>query len=516
MIRILNKRLLTLICLALAIAVFMSCNKDSDVNSGQVQLLSFGPTGAKPGDTLRFIGTNLNQVTAIQLTGASVAQTAFLQQTAELITIVVPQSTEQGFVMLKTPKGDIVSKTKLNLLVPVVITALTPEARPGDNITITGNYLNWVTRVTFGNGKQVDSFVSKSLTQLVVKVPVDAQSAKLVLNTGGTKPLVIETDSVLKVTLPVATQLAPNPIKHQTDLTITGTNLDLTTGILFAGVTAAVTSFVSQSVTQIVVKVPSGTQKGKISLVAASGVTSPSGADLDVVLPAITTMSPNPVDPLSNLTITGTNLNLVTSVSFTGVIAAVTTFVSQSATQIVVKVPAGSLKGKLTFGILNSTLTVQSTDDLTLNGGLPPLAPLAFPIYTDALQNGFQDWSYTDAHDFNSTANVREGTKSIKATYAAGGYQGLTFHAAGVIPSTTGYTILEFSVFGEAGTDGKKLNLVINGAYSNAPQVTVKEGQWATFDVAFTLLGSPATFKELVLQSAGWGGVVHIDHVGFR
>ena len=42
-----------------------------------------------------------------------------------------------------------------------------------------------------------------------------------------------------------------------------------------------------------------------------------------------------------------------------------------------------------------------------------------FAIYTDALQNGFQDWSWAAIHDFNSTANVRQGTKSIKATYGA-------------------------------------------------------------------------------------------------
>ena len=516
MIKVFNKQLLTLICIIMAVGIFTSCKKDDDVNTGMVQLLSFGPTGAMPGDTLSFIGTNLTQVTGIELTGASVPQAAFLSQTAELITIIVPASTEQGFVTLKTAQGDIVSKTRLNLEVPVKVTNFTVEARPGENVTITGEFLNWVTRVTFANDKAVDSFVSKSLTQLVVKIPMDAQTGKLILNTGGTEPLIIETDSILKVTLPVITQLAPNPIKHQANLTITGTNLDLATAVIFTGVSAPVTAFVSQSATQIVIKVPAGTQKGKISLVAPSGVsTSQSAQDLDVVLPAVTAMAPNPIDALANLTITGTNLDIVSSISFTGALAAVTSFVSQSATQIVVKVPAGTLKGKITLAVLNSTLTVQSNDDLKMNGGLPPLADFPLPIYTDGLQNTFQDWSYTDTHDFNSTANVRQGTKSVKAIYAAGGYQGLTFHA-GTAPSTTGYTKLEFSVYGEAGTAGKKLNVVINGNYSNTPQVTVLEGEWATFSLSLSSIGSPATMSEIVLQSAGWGGVIHVDHVGLR
>jgi hypothetical protein len=153
---------------------------------------------------------------------------------------------------------------------------------------------------------------------------------------------------------------------------------------------------------------------------------------------------------------------------------------------------------------------------LVLNGGLPPLADLPFPIYTDATQNGFQDWSYTDTHDFNSTANVRQGTKSVLATYnATNGYQGLTFHndAGAAIP---GYTKIEFSVFGETGTGGKTLNVVVNKDYSHPIGVTLKEGEWVTYNVDLSQFGSPASLVEITLQSAGWGGTIHVDHVGLR
>src|SRR5207245_108341 len=103
---------------------------------------------------------------------------------------------------------------------------------------------------------------------------------------------------------------------------------------------------------------------------------------------------------------------------FTGLASPVTSFVSKSATQIVVNVPAGALKGKLVLSVANSSNTVTSDQVLDFNGGLPPLADFTLPIYTDALQNGFQDWSYTSVHDFNNTENVRQGTMSIKAVYA--------------------------------------------------------------------------------------------------
>jgi hypothetical protein len=511
---ILNARLLSLLFMS-AVAIFVSCKKE-DVKSDKVELLSFGPTGAMHGDTLRFIGNNLDKVTEIDLTGSTVSKSAFLKQTPELILIIVPVETVKGFVTLKTPQGDIVSKTQLNLEVATEISSMTPQARPGEKITLKGNYLNWVTRITFANDKAVDSFVSKSLNELVVTVPLDAQTGPLVISYAGTEPKDVQTEDTLKVTLPKITSLTPNPVKHATNLSIKGTDLDLVKSIAFTGVDQPVTTFVSQSATEIVVKVPASTKKGKISVFAASGVSTESAQELDVILPVITRMTPNPIDPETNLTIDGTNLDLVSNVSFTGALSPVTTFVTQSATKIVVKVPKGTLKGKVTLGVLNSTLISESTDVLDIKGGLPPLADFALPIYTDGTQNGFQDWSYTDVHNFASTANVRQGTTSIKATYnATNGYQGVTLHNSDGV-STSGYSKIEVSIFGEAGTGGKKLNVVVNGNYSNPPQLTIVEGEWATFTVNFSTVGNPSKLTEVVFQSAGWGGTIHIDHVGLR
>lgn len=389
MIRSFNKRLLPLLLIVLAIGVW-SCTKDDDETSGQVELLSFGPTGAMHGDTLHFIGNNLEKVTAIQFTGDTVEQKNFIQQTPEQIMVIVPEGVEQGYVTLKTPDGDIVSKTRLNLEVVTTVTAITPEVRPGENVTITGNFLNWVSSVTFANDKVVDSFVSKSLTQLVVTVPEDAQTGPLVLSFGGTEPTSMQTADTLKVTLPVATALAPNPAKHADNLTITGTNLDLTTEVLFSGVATPVTSFVSKTATELVVKVPGGTQKGKIMLEALSGVQTTSNMELDVLMPAVTAMPTNPVNPGTDITISGTNLDLVDSITFQNA-AAVKTFVSQSATQIVVKVPMGVTEGKMTLHVKNSSLIVQSPDILKIAGAVPP-PTLALPIYNDAITS---NWTST-------------------------------------------------------------------------------------------------------------------------
>lgn len=506
-----------MLCLLLAVSVLSSCKKDESEQTSQIQLLSFGPTGAMHGDTLRFFGTNLDKVTEIQFTGtsASVKQQEFKKQSWEEILLIVPEAAERGYVTLKTPQGDIISKTMLNLSVASTVTSVSGPARPGENVTLTGAYLNWVKSVTFNKDLVVTNFVSQSQNQLVVTIPETAQTGRLVIEYGGTDSTTAETDT-LWVKEPRITAVSPASVKHASNLTLTGTDLDLARKLIFPGVATPVTTFESQSATQIVVKVPAGATKGKLMVEAPSGVRTQSATDMDVVLPAITAMAPIPVDPGANITITGTNLDLVTGISFVGVTNPVTSFVSKTPTQMVVTVPTGVLKGKLVFSVLNSTLTVQSPMDLEPTGGLPALADFTFPIYTDGLHNGFQNWSYTDVKDFDNTENVRQGTKAIKASYGGNGYQGVTFHHSSSVPVGS-YTRFEFSVFAPASLNGKKLQIVTNGAYGGTvPQVTLVGGEWTTFSVPLSGMGSFTEISEIVLQGAGTTGTVYIDHVGLR
>lgn len=495
-----------------------SCENKNDIpNGGKAALYSFGPTGAKHGDTLRFIGVNLDKVTAIHFTGegasVKIDQKDFKLRTPELLKVIVPAAAEKGFVTLKSSDGDIVTKTQLNLKVASKISAIAPpQAKPGANITITGDYLNWVKSVTFARDKVVTTFVSKSLNQLVVKVPDDAQTGPIVIAYQGTDSSFVESTDTLKVTLPLITSFSPNPVKHGTNVTITGTDLDLVKKVFFNGVTNAVTTFVSQSATQLVVQVPASTTKGKVKLEAASGVQTTSSTDLDVALPAITGMSPNPVAPDANLTVTGTNLDLVSSVSFTGVNDAVATFVSQSATQLVVKVPAsGAVTGKLTLNVKNSTLSVKSSNDLSIIGSsVPPII-----IYDDAVTSAWNGWvggGWGGNKDYNNTSPVRQGSKSIKVDYVGG--WGAPLQLGGANVGLGGYTTLKLSIYGGPGSGGKKVNVGLNNA--DGYTITLVEGVWTDYSIPLSSTAATSNLTDLIVKEFnGTGGfTIYVDAIG--
>jgi hypothetical protein len=320
----------------------------------------------------------------------------------------------------------------------------------------------------------------------------------------------------LHVTLPLITALSPNPVKHANELTITGTDLDLATKVYFTGVTDAVTDFVSQSATQIVVKVPASTTDGKITPEAASGVKTTSSTDLNVILPAITTMLPNPVDPETNLTLTGTDLDIVTAIAFQNA-DPVTEFVSQSASQIVVKVPKGVTEGKITLSVLNSTLTVQSGDILKINGAIPPPV-IALPIYTDAVTSNWNGWvggGWGGSSDYANTAPVREGDKSIKISYD-GGY-GSPLQLGGASVGLSPYTTFKISIYGAPGSGGNTVSIALNGV-NGVYNVSVVEGKWTDYSIPISTLTSSASLSDIWVQEfSGTGGfTIYVDDIGLN
>lgn len=426
----LKPRLAVIMVIALT-ALVVSCSKDNDNKSSAVELLSFGPTGAKHGDTLKFIGNNLDKVTAIEFTGnnAVVNQQDFKHQSSNLILLLVPPAAERGQVKLITSQGEIISKTQLDLEVVPSVSQLTSQARIGSNISISGSYLNWVSGVTFGNNKTVATFVTKSFDQLVVTVPEDAETGPLVLSYTGTKSDFFETTDTLYITLPAITSLSPNPVDPEGELTIEGTDLDLVEAVILEN-----------------------------------------------------------VDP-------------------------VTDFVSQTPSKIVLIVPDGTARGAIKLDVINSSAIIQSDEVLEITGTAPPPA-LALTFYDDAVTSNWNGWiggGWGGTSNRDNTSPVREGTKSVKIDYSGG--WGSPFQLGGANIDVSPYTQFKISVFGAPGSAGKKINIGINA--SDKYTIDVVEGEWTDYAIPLSSLTTGPLTEIWVKEFSGTGGfTVYIDALG--
>lgn len=495
----------------------ISCKDDSDDLGSAVVLQSFGPAGVEHGDKIMFIGLNLDKVTEIDLPGAVVDASAFVTRTPRLVELIVPESAEAGLVVLKTPDGDITTKTPLNFKVPVKLTSITAEAKPGTEISIKGTLVNWIEEIVFNDGISVtsDEFTSKSTTEVKVNVPINAQTGFLIFKSGGTKPESFASETELVVTLPTVTSLSPTSLRHEAELTITGTDLDLITAITFPG-DKTVAEFESQSETEIVVVVPAGALKGSLVLKQASPVNVTTTQELTIILPVGTAIAPKPAKPgIDNVTITGTDLDLVKEIKIPsfGPLAA-DQFISHSATEIVFLLPEGSKSG----GIIYTTIHDYSNNlGVTLIVPAPGPLPLPLEMYDETIAPGGGDWSWNKVVSDNaSTEQFLSGDVSWKfETDNSGGMS-----VGGMTPiDASGMDFFSFSVFGGPGTDGKQIAAILNDNWSDYYSVTLKEGEWTSYQVE--LSHYPTTDLSQIIRFAlkveGMAAsTIYVDRVGFE
>jgi len=341
--------LLAALCVVSAGLLFTSCEEDEKVDP-KVTLKSFGPMPIARGAELKFIGANLDKVTAVVLPN-DITITTFNVKTPTLLTITIPQEAMPGYVTLKTPDGDITTKTPIGYSEPISIASFTPATvKAGDELTITGDYLNLVGEVILTDRITVveEDFISHSRTEIKLVIPAEAQTGKIAVSNAAEDPIIVFSASTLTVKLPAYTSITPNPVKAGTALTIVGTDLDLVKTVTLGGnKVIAAADFTSHTATQIVISVPNDTKDGKVTMIPASGVNVISADDLVMVIPTLS-VTPVTLKNGQDITVTGTNLDLIDRVTFggnkQGIIKA-----GGTPTQILVTVPDDAVTGVVTF-----------------------------------------------------------------------------------------------------------------------------------------------------------------------
>jgi alpha-N-arabinofuranosidase len=160
---------------------------------------------------------------------------------------------------------------------------------------------------------------------------------------------------------------------------------------------------------------------------------------------------------------------------------------------------------------------------LILSGVLLSAAPRAdaqatdLLVYTDALTNNFDDWSWA-SHNLNNSSPVHSGTKSISVTSAA--WQAISFHHADIDGSR--YSDFSFWVNGGSG-GGQKLQVYVEYGPNTAPAYTIPgslvANAWQKFTIPLSSLGIAAVpnINRITIQLRGDGttGTFYVDDIQF-
>lgn len=186
----------------------------------------------------------------------------------------------------------------------------------GTLVTITGTNLSGTTAVTFGT-KPASGITNVTPTQVTAVSPSGAGTVGVTVTTpGGTSNPV----PFFYVGAPFKSSVGPvsGPLAGGNTVTVNGVGLATATGVSFGANTATPTVV---SDTQLTVVVPAGAAAGPVGVsVTTAGGTNNGLSYTYVDVPTVTTVAPasGPASGGTGVTITGTNLDTVESVTFDG------------------------------------------------------------------------------------------------------------------------------------------------------------------------------------------------------
>lgn len=365
-------------CLVLLSSLtFTACDtNDVDTNQykGGISLNVFGPSPVLRGGELRFLGCGMDQVASVLIPGCD-AITDIQLISAEEIRVIVPQTALPGYVTLMLRNGEsIVTKTQLTYSEPVSIESFSPESvRPGDVLTIKGEYLNLMHQVIFAENvivsdeviaeeettEATSKFLKHTRNEIQVRVPEEAQSGKIILSDGAEIPNRLYSEVELQVVLPSVAEVADyNNIKPGAIMTVTGENFDLVKEVRMEnGETMLFTYSAEQKA--LTFTIPCGAVNGPIYVVPASGVLV-QVAEIKMATPEDVKAQETEITARKELTLTGKNMDMIAAVLFPGVEKAVEP-TSLSETKVKVVVPGEAQSGMIQL-VLTSGETIPGLE----------------------------------------------------------------------------------------------------------------------------------------------------------
>ncbi|MGO5245116.1 IPT/TIG domain-containing protein [Prevotella sp. LCP21S3_D2] len=322
------------------------------------------------GDVVTIKGDYLNLMHGVIFAGSdTIKEAEFVGHDRYTIQVKIPAEAHTGVITLTdTIKDGTSLETKEEL------TINTPEATPikdrnikaGEILSIKGTSFDQIVSVKFeGATVNAADFKSQSVAEITVAVPAKATDGTFYVVTKS--GIEVPVGNIITV---VPTQLVatPNPVKNGAELTITGKDMDLITGIAFPN--AAASQLNKVETTKVTATVPEDAQEGDITLSLANGKTVTVAYTL--VKPTVASCTPAAITAGDKTIIKGTNLDLVASITFPGdVEQTVEKFAAQNANAIAVTVPAACAGTGFKLNLKNGT-TIEVKDALSIKAATDP------------------------------------------------------------------------------------------------------------------------------------------------
>ena len=331
---------------------------------------SEGTMAGNVGDVVTIKGDYLNLMHGVIFAGSdTIKEAEFVGHDRYTIQVKIPAEARTGVITLTdTIKDGTSLETKEEL------TINTPEATPikdrnikaGEILSIKGTSFDQIVSVKFeGATVNAADFKSQSVAEITVAVPAKATDGTFYVVTKS--GIEVPVGNIITV---VPTQLVatPNPVKNGAELTITGKDMDLITGIAFPN--AAASQLNKVETTKVTATVPEDAQEGDITLSLANGKTVTVAYTL--VKPTVASCTPAAITAGDKTIIKGTNLDLVASITFPGdVEQTVEKFAAQNANAIAVTVPAACAGTGFKLNLKNGT-TIEVKDALSIKAATDP------------------------------------------------------------------------------------------------------------------------------------------------
>lgn len=322
------------------------------------------------GDVVTIKGDYLNLMHGVIFAGSdTIKEAEFVGHDRYTIQVKIPAEARTGVITLTDATKDGTSlETKEEL------TINTPEATPikdrnikaGEILSIKGTSFDQIVSVKFeGATVNAADFKSQSVAEITVAVPAKATDGTFYVVTKS--GIEVPVGNIITV---VPTQLVatPNPVKNGAELTITGKDMNLITGIAFPK--AAESKLNKVETTKVTSTVPEDAQEGDITLSLDNGKTVTVAYTL--VKPTVASCTPAAITAGEKTIIKGTDLDLVKSITFPGdVEQTVEKFAAQNANAIAVTVPAACAGTGFKLNLKNGT-TIEVKDALSIKAATDP------------------------------------------------------------------------------------------------------------------------------------------------